>query len=146
MTRTAGLHALADALHTVQVGQLVVGEEGERDGRVEAARHAAALAGLVLEGDLDAVHRHGRGCAAPAEVRVELPHGLLDELVTVTVHLQRQVTGLQVAELLHLPTELGLLYLEAAQLRQDLMVEGGGGGREAMASTFESMLSKQSGL
>lgn len=77
MTRTAGLHALADTLDAVQIGQLVVGEEGQSDGGVEAAGDAAAFARLVLEGDLDPVHSHGGGCAAPAKVRVELTHGLL---------------------------------------------------------------------
>lgn len=70
MTRTAGLHALADTLNTVQIGQLIVREEGQGDGRVEAARHAAALARLIFEGDLHPVHGHGCGCAAPAKVRV----------------------------------------------------------------------------
>lgn len=77
MTRTAGLHALADTLDTVQIGQLVVGEEGQSDGGVETAGNATAFAWLVLEGDLDSVHSHGGGCAAPAKVCVELTHGLL---------------------------------------------------------------------
>lgn len=89
---TAGLHALADALYTVQVGQFLVGQKSLRDGRVEAACHATALSGLVLERDLDAVHSHGCAGAAAAKVRVELTHGLLDELITVTVHLQGQIT------------------------------------------------------
>lgn len=120
VTRTAGLHALADTLHAVQVGQLVVGEESQGDGRVEATRHPAALAGLVLEGDLDAVHGHGRGGAAAAEVRVQLTHGLLYELVPVAVHFQGQVAGLEVPQLLHLPAELGLLHFKATQLCEDL--------------------------
>lgn len=120
MTRTAGLHALADALHTVQVGQLVIGQEGQGDGRVEATGHTTTLARLVFEGDLNAVHSHGCGGAAPAKVGVELPHGLLDQLVTVTVHLQGQVTRLEVTEFLHLPAELRLLHLKAPQLGQDL--------------------------
>lgn len=78
MTRTAGLHALANTLDTVQIGQLVVGEEGQSNGGVEAAGNAAALARLVLEGDLDAVNSHGGGCAAPAKVSVQLTHGLLN--------------------------------------------------------------------
>lgn len=68
MTRTAGLHALADTLNTVQIGQLIIGEEGQGDGCVEAAGHAAALARLILESDLDPVHSHWCGCAAPAKV------------------------------------------------------------------------------
>lgn len=120
MTRTAGLHALADTLNAVQVGQLVVGEQRQRDGCVEAASHAAALPRLVLERDLDPVHGHGCGGAPPAEVAVELAHGLLYQLVPVAVHLQRQVSRLEVPQLLHLPPELGLLHLESAQLRQDL--------------------------
>lgn len=70
MTRTAGLHALADTLNTVQVGQLIVGEEGQGDGRVEAAGHTATLAWLVFEGDLHPVYSHGCGRAAPAKVRI----------------------------------------------------------------------------
>lgn len=70
MTRTAGLHALADTLDTVQIGQLVVGEEGQGDGCVEAAGHATALARLIFEGDLHPVHGHRCGCAAPAKVCV----------------------------------------------------------------------------
>lgn len=77
MTRTAGLHALADALDTVQIGQLVVGEEGQSDSGVEAAGNAAAFARLILEGDLDPVHSHWGGCAAAAKVGVQLTHGLL---------------------------------------------------------------------
>lgn len=114
MTRTAGLHALADTLHTVQVGQLIVGQEGQGDGRVEAAGHSAALARLIFEGDLHPVHGHGCGGAAPAKVCVQLTHGLLYELVSVPVHLQGQVSGLQVPQLLHLTAELGFLYLKAA--------------------------------
>lgn len=120
MTRTAGLHALADTLNTVQIGQLVVWEEGQGDGRVKAAGHAAAFARLVFEGDFHPVHSHRRGCAAPAEVGVELTHGLLYQLVSIPVHLQGQVTGLQVPQLLHLPTELGFLYLKATELCEDL--------------------------
>lgn len=77
MTRTAGLHALADTLDTVQIGQLVVGEEGQSNGCVEAAGNTAAFAWLVFEGNFNPVHSHGRGCAAPAKVRVKLTHGLL---------------------------------------------------------------------
>lgn len=120
MTRTAGLHALADTLNTVQVGQLIVGEQSQGDGCVEAAGHAAALARLVFEGDLHPVHGHGGGCAAPAEMRVQLTHRLLYQLVSVPVHLQGQVPGLQVPQLLHLPTELGFLHLEATELCEDL--------------------------
>ena len=70
MTRTAGLHALADTLNTVQVGQLIVGEEGQGDGCVEAAGHAAAFARLIFKGNLHSMHGHGGGCATPAKVRV----------------------------------------------------------------------------
>lgn len=77
MTRTAGLHALADTLDTVQIGQLVVGKEGQSNGCVEAASNAAAFTRLILEGNLDPVHSHGGGCAAPAKVCVKLTHGLL---------------------------------------------------------------------
>lgn len=77
MTRTAGLHALADALNTVQVGQLIVGEEGQRDGCVEAAGYAATFSRLIFKGDLDPVDSHGGGCAPPAKVCIELAHGLL---------------------------------------------------------------------
>lgn len=70
MTRTAGLHSLADTLDTVQVGQFVIGEEGQSDGCVEAAGNTAALAWLIFEGHLHPMHGHGRGCAASAEVCV----------------------------------------------------------------------------
>lgn len=70
MTRTAGLHALADTLNTVQVGQLIIGEEGQCDGRVEAAGHTTAFARLIFEGNLYSVHGHGCGCATPSKVRV----------------------------------------------------------------------------
>lgn len=70
MTRTAGLHALADTLNAVQIGQLIVGQEGQRDGRVETAGHAAALAWLIFKGDLHPVYSHGCRCAAPAKVRI----------------------------------------------------------------------------
>lgn len=120
MGLTASLHALADALYAVEVGQFVVGQERLRDGCVEAACHAAALARLVLERDLDAVHSHGRAGATAPEVRVELSHGLLDKLVAIAVDLQSQVARLQVPQLLHLPSELRLLHLETTQLRQDL--------------------------
>lgn len=120
MTRTAGLHALADTLNTVQVGQLIVGEESQGDGCVEAAGHAAALARLVFEGHLHPVYGHGCGCAAPAKMRVQLTHRLLYELVSIPVHLQGQVPGLQVPQFLHLPTELGFLHLEATELCEDL--------------------------
>lgn len=77
MTRTAGLHSLADTLDTVQVGQFVIGEEGQSDGCVEAAGDAAALARLIFEGHLHPMHGHGCGCAASAEVCIQLAHGLL---------------------------------------------------------------------
>lgn len=70
MTRTAGLHSLADTLDTVQIGQFVIREEGQSDGCVEAAGDTAALARLVFEGHFHAMHSHGRGCAASAEVCV----------------------------------------------------------------------------
>lgn len=112
MTRTAGLHALADTLDTVQIGQLVIGEEGQGDGGVEAAGNATAFARLVFEGDLHPVHSHGCGCAAPSKVRVQLTHGLLYELVSIPIHLQGQIAGLQVPQFLHFPAELGFLHLK----------------------------------
>lgn len=70
MTRTAGLHALADALNTVQVGQLFIGKEGQSDGRVEAAGHATALSRLIFESHFHPVYRHGCGSTTPAKVCV----------------------------------------------------------------------------
>ncbi len=119
-TRTASLHSLANTLYAVQVGQLVVGEESLCDSRVKAPRHSTALSRFILESHFHAVHCHGCSGAAAAEVSVDLAHGLLDELLPVTVHLQSQVTWLQVPQLLHLTPELGLLHLEPAQFGQDL--------------------------
>lgn len=92
LIHTAGLHSLADALYTVQIGQLVIGQESLCDGRVKAPCHSAALSWFILESHFYTMHSHGRSGAAPAEVGIELPHGLLDELLSVTVHLQGQIT------------------------------------------------------
>lgn len=70
MTRTAGLHSLADTLDTVQIGQLVIGEEGKGNGSVETTGDTTALARLIFEGDLHSVYSHGRGCATPAKVSI----------------------------------------------------------------------------
>lgn len=91
-SHTASLHSLANTLYAVQIGQLVVGEEGLCDSRVKAPRHSAALSRFILESHFDAVHCHGCSGAAAAEVSVDLPHGLLDELLSVAVHLQGQIT------------------------------------------------------
>lgn len=92
MTRTAGLHALADALNTVKIGQFIVGQEGQGNGCVEAAGYAAAFARLVFEGDLYSVNSHWCGGAASAEVCIELTHSLLYQLVPISIHLQGQIT------------------------------------------------------
>lgn len=91
-SHTASLHSLANTLYAVQIGQLVIGEEGLCDSRVKAPRHSAALSRFILESHFDAVHCHGCSGAAAAEVSVDLPHGLLDELLSVAVHLQGQIT------------------------------------------------------
>lgn len=77
MTRTAGLHALADILDAVQIGQFVIGEECQRNSCVEASGYTTALARLIFEGDLYSVYSHWCGCAPPAKVSVQLTHGLL---------------------------------------------------------------------
>lgn len=117
---TASLHSLADALYTVQIGQLVIGQESLCDSRVKAPCHSAALSWFILESHFHSMHSHGRSGAATAEVGIELPHGLLDELLSVTVHLQGQITWLQVPQLFHLTPKLGLLHLKTTQFSQDL--------------------------
>lgn len=88
---TASLHSLANTLYAVEIGQLVVGEEGLCDSGVKAPCHSAALSRFILESHFNAVNRHGCSGAASAEVSVDLAHGLLDKLLSVTVHLQGQI-------------------------------------------------------
>lgn len=95
MQRREALTVLEGAisLAAVQAGQLLEGEDGLGNGRVERARHAGPLAGLVLEGDLDSVdgQRWGAPHAAPAVaavLRVQLLECLLQQAVTLTLHLQ----------------------------------------------------------
>ena len=62
-----------------------------RKSRIEAARHTAALARLIFEGHLDAMHHQGRATRgrAPIVLRVELLQGLNEEQRTVALNLEK---------------------------------------------------------
>lgn len=79
--------ALVGILNAVQVGQFLVGQKSLGDSRVEAPCYAAALSWLVLKSNFDSVHSHGSGSTPAAEVVVELPHGLLDQKISVSINL-----------------------------------------------------------